>query len=62
MFMSGNRIIFLITISNKGTTGVNNASIRDYLPRGNVLKDIVVSNGGSINGTTVTWNGINLKA
>jgi uncharacterized repeat protein (TIGR01451 family) len=45
MFMSGNRITFVITITNKGTTGVNNVSIRDYLPWGNVLKDIVVSNG-----------------
>ncbi len=59
MFNSGETITFNVVVSNHGTTGVVNASVKDYLPS-LALTNVVASNGGVVNGNLITWNGINI--
>lgn len=60
MLNSGNTISFTVTVFNKGNTGVNNISVKDYFSSD--LTNVTASNGGIIQGNTITWNGINLAA
>lgn len=60
MLNSGNTISFTVTVTNKGNTGVNNMSVKDYFSSD--LTNVTASNGGIVQGNTITWNNINLAA
>jgi len=56
----GHTLLYTITVENTGTQELHDVVVKDTLPSGGIITS--VSNGGSIIGHTVTWNGLHLEA
>ena len=53
-FYFGDNIGFKIIVTNKGNTTATNFTVKDYFPTS--LQFVSASNGGTVNGHTITWN------
>jgi uncharacterized repeat protein (TIGR01451 family) len=57
---TGDRLRYSIVLTNSSSVSANNVSVTDSVPSG--LSIVSVSDGGYINGQTVTWNNISVGA
>ncbi|MCB9040207.1 MAG: DUF11 domain-containing protein [Lewinellaceae bacterium] len=57
----GDVVTFTITVTNQGPDNATNVAVEDYLPNG--YSSITnISGGGALNGSTITWSGLNIAA
>jgi uncharacterized repeat protein (TIGR01451 family) len=56
----GQEFDYTLAVSNNGQVGVNNFTVKDYLPAG--LQFVSASAGGTHNAGTVTWNNLSILA
>jgi uncharacterized repeat protein (TIGR01451 family) len=54
------QLVYTITVTNNGTAPATNVNVVDTLPAG--VKVVANPNGGTVNGSTVTWNIASLAA
>lgn len=52
----GERIIFYLLLENQGPNEATNVGIEDVVPQGYAVDATTISNGGSLNADTITWN------
>jgi uncharacterized repeat protein (TIGR01451 family) len=56
----GETLTYTITVQNHSATQATNVQVTDMLP--NQLQSVSASDGGSVNGQTVTWNNLTVPA
>ncbi|MEO1548135.1 MAG: gliding motility-associated C-terminal domain-containing protein [Bacteroidota bacterium] len=52
----GDTIRFTISLNNLGPVTAENVTVQDVVPEGYTIDQTSISNGGVLNGNTITWN------